>query len=216
MNGDSSTVLRYKFHRRGVMNVPCPKCGGKLVLGMVFREDEIRCTQCEEKWSSENAPGNFSENTYFWNVTIDGDSQPEEPAPLHPVDAAIITDWLLPDDEDMTWDDADGRYPAEDDYNEPDDETDITWDEYRAVMTDAPKNFSEADQEWLLGVSPTPVLAALDMDLMIADEECMKAAADKLIELGQFWGDPKTMVKTLYDTGYWWDESYPGYAWVGS
>ncbi len=92
MNGDSSTVLRYKFHRRGVMNVPCPKCGGKLVLGMVFREDEIRCTQCEEKWSSENAPGNFSENTYFWNVTIDGDSQPEEPAPLHPVDAAIITD----------------------------------------------------------------------------------------------------------------------------
>lgn len=29
---------------------------------------------------------------------------------MHPVDVAIITDWLM-DDEDMTWDERDGRYP---------------------------------------------------------------------------------------------------------
>lgn len=36
----------------------------------------------------------------------------DEPKPkMHPVDAAIITDFMMPDDEPMTWDERDGRYP---------------------------------------------------------------------------------------------------------
>lgn len=48
-------------------------------------------------------------SVYEVQQAIDAIVASERKTPMHPVDEAIITDWLM-DDEDMTWDERDGRY----------------------------------------------------------------------------------------------------------